>query len=256
MKVMSFNIRGTQLSIVDGVNAWKNRRKLNIATIQKYAPDIVGFQEAQKGNMEAYAKAFPEYSSFRGLAANRPLKNEYNPIYWKASRFSQVDTGQFYLSPTPEKKSLGWDSSLIRVATWVKLRELASDTLFFVLNTHFPHEGSLHETRHHCAKLILEKVNAIAGDVPVIVMGDFNALPDSAAYQSFLEAGFSDSYTGAESVYTFHGFKGEDHSRVGERIDWIFIKHFSTVDCQVITDAEPPIFPSDHYPVMAILKTP
>jgi endonuclease/exonuclease/phosphatase family metal-dependent hydrolase len=258
VKAMTFNIRGARTSIEDGINAWKNRRNLNIATIQKYAPDIVGFQEAQKGNVDAYAKALPEYSSFQGFAAARQFNNdEYNPIYWNASRFNLIDKGQFYLSTTPTKKSIGWESSLERVATWLKLREIASESAFFVLNTHFPHEGGLHETRQHCATLIIQEVNALAGDLPVIVMGDFNAYPDSKAYQRFLEAGFSDSYadTGIEGIHTFHGFVGEKHTKLGERIDWILTKRFSILEYQVIRDAEPPIFPSDHYPVLANLET-
>jgi endonuclease/exonuclease/phosphatase family metal-dependent hydrolase len=258
IKVMTFNIRGARTSIEDGINAWKNRRKLNISTIQKYAPDILGFQEAQKGNVEAYAKAFPDYNSFQGFAAARQFNNdEYNPIYWNASRFREVERGQFYLSLTPQKKSIGWESSLERVATWLKLRDIASDTVFFVLNTHFPHEGGLHETRQHCAKLIIEEANAIAGDLPVVLMGDFNAYPDSKAYQTFLEAGFRDSYldTRTERIHTFHGFVGENHTKLGERIDWVLTKRFSTLEYQVIRDAEPPIFPSDHYPVLANLET-
>jgi endonuclease/exonuclease/phosphatase family metal-dependent hydrolase len=257
INVMSFNIRGTRDSRFDGLNAWENRRNLNIATIQNYAPDVLGFQEAQQGNIEAYATSLSDYSSFHGLAASRQEGSEYTPIYWKTSRFELVESGQFYLSASPDKETLGWESSLIRVAAWLKLRELASNETFFVLNTHFPHEEDLHETRNHCAKLIIEQVKRLAGDLPMIVMGDFNATPDSAAYHSFLEAGFSDSYADSSPVRanTFHNFEGEKYSVVGRHIDWILTQGFSTVASQVIRDAEPPFFPSDHYPVLASLAT-
>ena len=253
LKVMSFNIRGTTGILVDGINAWNNRRQLNIATIQKYAPDIIGFQEAKQGNFEAYAKSLHDYHYFHGLAAPRNGGSEYTPIYWKGKRFEPIENGNFYLSPSPDTESPAWDSTLVRVAAWVKLRELESNEAFFVLNTHFPHEGDIHETRNHCAQLIIEKVNAHAADLPLILMGDFNATPDSKAYQRFIEAGFTDSYTG-QRVNTFHNFEGEHYPLTGQRIDWILTKRFAPKSCEVIKDAQPPLFPSDHYPVLASLE--
>lgn len=255
IKVMTFNVRGTRDSSIDGLNAWENRRNLNIATIQKHAPDIVGFQEAQNGNIEAYEKSLTSYTSFQGFGAARDNGSEYTPIYWKTSRFEHLESGQFYLSPSPHEESLGWDSSLVRVAAWLKLRELSSNNLFVVLNTHFPHEEEIHETRTNCAKLIIEQTNTHARELPLIVMGDFNATPDSAAYRSFLDAGFGDSYgdSSAERANTFHNYEGENYSVVGRHIDWILTKQFSVNACQIITDAEAPLFPSDHYPVLATL---
>jgi endonuclease/exonuclease/phosphatase family metal-dependent hydrolase len=250
---MSFNIRGTTGILVDGINAWDNRRALNIATIQKYAPDIIGFQEAKQGNIEAYAKSLSEYDSFQGLGASRRGGSEFTAIYWKSKRFEPIEKGSFYLSPTPDKESLGWDSTLLRVAAWIKLREVESTESFFVLNSHFPHEDAADETRQHCAKLIIEKVKAYAADLPVVVMGDFNATPDSAAYQSFINDGFADSYTG-QRVNTFHNFEGENYPLSGQRIDWILTKQFTTKACEVIKDARPPLYPSDHYPVLALLE--
>ncbi|MEM9955079.1 MAG: endonuclease/exonuclease/phosphatase family protein [Chloroflexota bacterium] len=46
MRVMTFNVRGSFHD--DGDNDWHKRRELNIATIKKYDPDIIGFQEANK----------------------------------------------------------------------------------------------------------------------------------------------------------------------------------------------------------------
>lgn len=101
----------------------------------------------------------------------------------------------------------------------------------------------------------------IAPDLPTIVLGDFNALPNSLAYHTFLEHGFIDTYSAAghdEEIDTFHRFMGADFEASGVRLDWIFVKSssrtFSTESCDVIQDAAPPIYPSDHYPVMATLR--
>lgn len=41
-RVMSFNIRGAS-DTHDGANGWSKRAALNVATIRKYAPDLIGF---------------------------------------------------------------------------------------------------------------------------------------------------------------------------------------------------------------------
>lgn len=250
--VMSFNVRGTGDARIDGINAWENRRKLNIATIQKYAPDILGFQEAKQGNLEAYEQALTDYESFRGLGASREHGSEYTPIFWKKGLFSLAETGQFYLSESPEKESLGWESGLVRVAAWVKLRVTDSAETLFVLNTHFPHEAAAEETRKHCADLIVKMLDTHAVTLPIIVMGDFNTIPNSAAYRVFLAMGLSDTFIERhETSNTFHNFVGEKYPRKHERIDWILTRHCVADDFHIVRDAEAPLFPSDHYPVLA-----
>ncbi|WP_314964565.1 endonuclease/exonuclease/phosphatase family protein, partial [Bradyrhizobium cosmicum] len=62
---MSFNVRGS-FHDVRKRNAWRNRAGLNIATIERYAPDVIGLQEAQRGNLGAYRKHLPHYAHIRG----------------------------------------------------------------------------------------------------------------------------------------------------------------------------------------------
>lgn len=45
------------------------------------------------------------------------------------------------------------------------------------MNVHIDHIGQV--ARRESAKLILDRLGALAGDLPVIVTGDFNAEPDS-----------------------------------------------------------------------------
>jgi endonuclease/exonuclease/phosphatase family metal-dependent hydrolase len=257
--VMTFNVRGSFHD--DGLNDWDKRRDLNIATIKKYAPDIIGFQEAQQGNVDDYAIHLSEYAVELGLISIRQTERYHQlPIYWKHERFEKVQTGGFYLSETPDEWSIGWESTLVRAATWVKLREIATGTAFMVLNTHFPHEPEADSTRTKCAVLIVKQLAKIAPDTPQIVMADFNTQPTSEAYQAFMKNGYVDTYTTADetvAVNTFHGFAGDDYEWKSGRIDWILTKDaaqcFRAVSCSVIKDAEPPLYPSDHYAVLAEL---
>ena len=74
---------------------------------------------------------------------------------------------------------------------------------------------------------------------------------------TFLDAGGEDS----AATFTFHGFDGErywaaNHHMAG-RIDWILTldgaSSVQTKACVIVRDAEPPFYPSDHYPVVADL---
>lgn len=101
MKVMSFNIRGCYFD--DGSNRWQHRRELNIATILKYAPDILGIQEVQACNFNDYAQPLHNYDVERGLITiNQRDTDHHEAIFWKQARFQKLDSGGcFYLSETP-----------------------------------------------------------------------------------------------------------------------------------------------------------
>ncbi len=114
--------------------------------------------------------------------------------------------------------------------------------------------------------LIVGKLEEIADGGPVIVTGDFNCKPGTPSYRTFLDAGFKDVYleTGnedCEDCDTFHGFRGPDFPaiRLGDgpiRIDYILTRGLEPRCCTVLRDAEPPLYPSDHYPLLAELTVP
>lgn len=260
IRAMTFNVRGSFHE--DGVNNWEGRRTLNMAVLARYTPDIIGFQEAQSGNLEDYTTVLAEYDTEPGPLSIRDTETYHRvPIYWRRDPFKRVDSGGFYLSETPDVWSKSWGSTLVRAVTWVRLRAVDADAEFIVLNTHFPHEQESELARTESARLIVERMREItAPDLPALVMADFNAVPSNEAYQVFTAAGYSDTYRAAgclEDVNTFHGFMGDAFEMSGLRIDWIFtvpgLRQITTRACMVITDHEHPVYPSDHYPVLAEL---
>jgi hypothetical protein len=54
LRVMTFNIANAIDSEDDGDNAWVHRAPLNVATIKRYAPDVIGFQQCDEGNLATY----------------------------------------------------------------------------------------------------------------------------------------------------------------------------------------------------------
>ena len=162
--------------------------------------------------------------------------------------------------------SYGWKSACVRSANWVKLYCVNSGVGFIHLNTHLDHVSKLAQVEG--SKLILRRISQLrANIIPVIITGDFNNVPESSVYRVFTDGGFSDSYLDAgnedsEDAYTRHALKGERYSPAqygfsSSRIDWILtldgLQSFQTKSCVIIRDAEPPLYPSDHYPVLSEL---
>ncbi len=258
--VMSFNIRGS-FHPQDGANDWPLRAALNVATLQKYSPEIIGFQEWQTGNQATYDEALTEYVYEMGFVSIRQTERKHHlPIYWKPQRFQRLDGGGFYLSATPDEWSPGWGATLVRAVNWVRLRDSQEGATFVHLNTHFDHEGDLPRTRS--AALIVERMQQIRRpEEPIIITADFNAKPDSEAYAIFRDAGYVDTWVQAgnsDNPSTFHGFRGAEFPVKDLRIDWILTlageRRLQAVESAIIVDEAPPLYPSDHYPITTTLE--
>jgi hypothetical protein len=116
MRVMSFNI-GCAIGTEDhGENAWVHRAPLNVTTILHHAPDLIGFQECDDGNLQSYHEHLSEYEYMLGPPADAPDLPVYNAIAWHPRRLELLDSGGFYLSKTPEKWSRDWDAVISSVS--------------------------------------------------------------------------------------------------------------------------------------------
>ncbi len=122
-----------------------------------------------------------------------------------------------------------------------------------LFDTHFAHRDEDDAARTRSAQLLLAKVTAIAGRLPVIVTGDLNARPESDAYRT-IAARLGDAWARATTrqgpALTFHDFTGMPD----RRIDYVFVRGFRAVTARVVTDARAGRYPSDHFPVMAVLR--
>ena len=270
IRVMSFNVRGT-LRDMHKRNAWPNRAALNVATIERSAPDVIGLQECQRGNLKAYRKNLPRYARVRGPRYGNAIHRELNAILFDPERLELLDSGGFWLSETPVKYSRSWEARVVRSANWALFRLLEVGLSLLHLNTHLDHKSEL--ARREGSKLILrraEKLAASVGDAPpIVVTGDFNNRPGSPTYQNFVAAGFLDTFLAAgnqdtEDANTFHAFEGprfrDAHPGYGpRRIDWILLKdprrRLQIRSHKIVRDGNERtgVYPSDHYPVLAEL---
>jgi endonuclease/exonuclease/phosphatase family metal-dependent hydrolase len=262
---MTFNIRGFHNR--DGANAWAEREALNIATIRNCAPDLIGFQEANGRNLQVYHRELPEYHYVAWPPYNNAPPHQFPAILWRADRLRPLECETFWLSETPDVYSGSWDTDCVRSAAWVRFAVAGTDAQVVHLNTHLDHISE--QARFEGARLILERLaDAQASGAATIVTGDFNAPPHSATYDVFASAGFGDAHKICGNVddptrsYTYHGFRGEQFrgsDAPPRRIDWILLRdgastRVATENCEIVRAAAPPLFPSDHYPVIADIE--
>lgn len=258
ISVATFNVR-IRTNSDTGQRSWENR-KLPVATlIHHYRFDVVGIQELidkdQEKELSTYLSSYSRVSM--GRDNTEGTKGERLAIFYLKDRYKMLQKGYFFLSDTPEKASKGWDAALNRMCLWVELQDQLTKVSFFVFNTHFDHVGK--EARAQSARLINSKINAIADQQPVFLLGDFNASPMEIQVYNELCSSLYDSRNNAPailepSIGTFNGWKTEmDAFDEKVRIDYIFTnRRDKLIEYRVINDkVTGNAFPSDHFPVVA-----
>lgn len=254
-RVMCFNVR---VSIArDGDNAWPHRRELLLRTIKAFDPDLLGAQECFPDQV-AFLREHLDGHGFVGVGrADGDAGGEFVPIFYRDALFELLDAGTFWLSDTPDQPgSRGWDANLPRIVTWTRLRHRRDDRPLLCINTHFDHIGA--QARAESATLLKRWIDQNAGALPVLVMGDFNDGPGSVAYQRLCQPtgraliDVFDADHPESSGGTFHGFSGQPTM---PRIDWILhTRELETTRAAIDRTHEQGRYPSDHFPVTALLR--
>jgi len=255
LTVGTYNIR---LDIPgDSANLWSRRAPAVIALIRFHGFDVLGTQEGFKNQLDDITTALPEYARYGKGRDDGKQKGEHAAILYRKDRFILLGQGDFWLSETPDKPSLGWDATCCnRICSWVYLQDRETGIRFYFFNAHFDHEGIM--ARRESSKLILNRIMEIAGEEPVILAGDFNGDHNSEWYQTLEKSSrLQDTYRQVEYPYannaSFNGFK----SNVKERgiIDHVFVSdQFKALRWGLLTDTYRGRFPSDHFPVLVELS--
>ena len=252
IKLMSYNIRLDVDS--DGENRWDVRKEKVAGLINYYEPDFAGAQEVLHHQLQFLQANLNGYD-YAGVARDDgATKGEYSCIFYKKDKYSVLEQGTFWLSPTPDSISKGWDAALNRVCTYMLVKDKKTKLSFWVFNTHFDHVGE--QARLESAKLIVEKIDEYNTDnLPVFVMGDFNSSPGEPP-AAFLNTALKNCRMVARTAYgpaeTFNAFKFLQ--KPDRCIDYIFFtpdKRVAVSKFATITDSYDLKYPSDHFPVMA-----
>jgi endonuclease/exonuclease/phosphatase family metal-dependent hydrolase len=248
-KAMTYNIKYD--NVRDTVNNWHDRKDKMAQLVDHYHPAFLGIQEGLAHQVKFLDEHLTDYS-FVGVGRDDgQTKGEYSALFYDKTRFKVIESATFWLSDTPDRVSVGWDAAMERVCTYGLFENLSDHEKIWVFNTHFDHLGQV--ARKESAALIVNKIESLNGqDLPVILMGDFNAIPEDEPIK-LIKRSMTDALDiSAMPLYgpagTFNGFTDIVMTR---RIDYIFIKNLAVLSYAHLDDKlANNKHISDHLPVL------
>ena len=232
LKVMAFNMRyDTKSHALLGLDV---RGKHFMEIIEKYDPDSIGLCEATNDWMNflrsemrdrGYAYVGVGRDSGQDSATLTGTGNEHTPVFYKKDKFNLLDSGNFWLSTTPDKAGTrSWDSSCTRICTWVVLEEKETGLVYVHLATHLDHVSF--EAQYNAVRVIQMKMDGLRekyGDVGMVLSGDFNAVAfdsTNASYRpltyNYTTSFMNDSLAIAKKV----GVKGSTTNGYTDPVKW------------------------------------
>ena len=249
--IVTFNIRCDYDH--DGINNFKFRKPLILDKIKKENPDIICFQEVLPHVAIWLKDNLLDYYVI-GCGRDKNLEDEQTTIAYKKFKFNLMGMEVFWLSETPKVPASRYVNQSIcpRVCTKALFQNLETKEVFRVYNTHLDHIGS--EARQLGLCQILEQMELEDSFVqaPIILTGDFNALPDSIEMESLKKYPHLIDLT-AKLGGTFHDF---GKLKELDKIDYIIVQDDFGCNSVAIWDTcEEGVYLSDHYPVCVEIYT-
>lgn len=252
-RIMSFNLR---CGDVNGVPAFK-RRVIAAKQINEVMPDSFGVQEGTEEWMLALDILLPQYARV-GVDRDTGKTNgtgEHTCIFYLKSKYKLIDSGNFWLSETPDVPSFGPGADCRRVCTWAVLENRQNGSRYVHINTHFDHVSE--EARVLAGGFVNDFIEKNFNGVPVVFTADMNTTENGEAFRRMTQHLGSARLLAEDSVSygTFHDASPETHSK--SEIDFILcsgdiqVKTYRTVTAGI--DGR---FVSDHFPIYADVVIP
>ena len=282
LQVGSYNIRYENKGDSLKGNGWGQRLPIIAQQILFHDLEIFGTQEGYIGQLEGMKALLPGYEYIGVGRDDGKQAGEHSAIFYKTEVFDLLDHGDFWLSPTPDEPSKGWDAALNRICTWGHFKVKETKQELYYMSLHMDHIGV--QARMESAKLVVEKIKEICGGKPVVLTGDFNVDQNNPIYSTFVTSGIlSDSYEICEIRYALDGTANgfDPNSFTTSRIDHVFVSpQTRVIRYGVLTDTYRTMTPeakkyengnfpkeisfqafqartpSDHFPIKVILQLP
>jgi len=231
-------------------------------------PDIIGMQEVydRRNHIFDVVNGLDYKYSWTGISETGTMSvdegHSYNVIFYKKERFSAKDQGAFWLTETPDVCSIHPDTTYVRTATWVILHDKLTNRDYFILDTHL---DVLTTSARECgAKIIMDKLVALAGNLPIIIMGDMNGYETGDFYKIFTGQLYQDDIILHDFYREIHPvkqpvertFQSFDGTVNGSRVDYIMGRDFICKGASIERGKVSGRYPSDHYPVTVHLYVP
>lgn len=268
----NYNIRYVNASNGDtGQKLWANRRQYVVQNITGYDFDIVGMEEVTGNNKDA-STGKSQLQDLRDMLtgyADYSVEREgksysYNSIFYKTAKYTVLDKGFFYVNSHPDTPGADWGESIARTCIWLHLKDKASGQDFYFVCTHVNYGAT--ECGIQSGKLIGNRIRALVGQTPMVLVGDFNMSRSAheEAYRGYAAHFYDLALTapanqclpadGPQITATTTGWNPATPSSTGSEFDYIFYDHMEPLSRHIITQYYPEsgrtVNPSDHYPVL------
>ncbi len=264
VKFISYNILYDCAPGDTGAFDWKFRKEASINMIREEQPTVIGFQEPRAIQTQYLIENLTDYGYVYAQMEKGGFPNVNTVlIMYKKKVCKLLDWGYFWLNETPTRALKGWDAHHLRLASWVKLKDKKTKTIFYYFNTHLDHKGQ--KARIKGAELLVKKMKEIAGnDAHVVISGDMNSNPKTAfdinkdgnpirvhqAFERWMKSGRETAYC-TDKHYTFNGLS---EARKHYWLDHFFYRNAEAIRFQTLVKNYGAPYISDHYPIALTLK--
>ncbi|MDK9698940.1 MAG: endonuclease/exonuclease/phosphatase family protein [bacterium] len=284
LRIMTYNLRYDNPG--DSLDNWHFRKATIVSMVRFHQPQVFCTQEGLVHQLQYLDSNLTTYRRVGVGRDDGKEQGEFCAIFYDTTALEllalpggkqpgkQTFGGTFWLSPTPDTISVGWDAVLPRIATYAMFHRKNTSTSFLVMNTHFDHIGV--NARNESAQLLVQRSKQLCDslgkilsqEIHQIVTGDFNSSPADFGYRVMTtssnreQRAFYDSRVVTQQPpigpeYTYYGFdpRADFH---GERIDYIFVSNqIDVLRYATLTDyTSRASFPSDHLPVVVDVRFP
>jgi endonuclease/exonuclease/phosphatase family metal-dependent hydrolase len=294
LRIATFNVLFNHASVGNG--CWEDRRRLARRAVDRARPDVIGLQEIfpsmladvpeivgdltivpgpTNGRPRWMDMSLPIGLALEAIRTGRPpdrvfqrarnsermLAGMHQPIAYRANRLRPIDSGGFWISPTPDLPS-----SLLPLAPspflvhWVCFERLDAPGRVLVLNAHYGHAPWHHGKS---ALVTSERIGRLAPRdteegraTSVFLVGDFNAVRSSRLVRELTDprgAALVDALREAPErsgpPVTYHWGRGA--TRTGLSLDYVLARTDLRIrSAEVIEAREGTLFASDHHAVV------
>jgi len=248
---MTFNVRYPAGDDIKQLS-WAVRKDLVVGIIQKHRPDFLGTQEIVAEYLPFLEKELSGYAQLgRFRKGDGDRFDECSKIFYRKDRWELIpgDSGSFQLSETPEiVGSRDW-TSMARVASWGRFREISTGRTLYVFDTHWDHRTGRDESSQLCADRIAARK---APEDPVIFMGDFNQTQVTNPIRYLMGEKVYEKTSPITMIDTDPETKKIDHIFVWPNT--VRVLYAGVVKERFNVSPYKNVRPSDHDPTMAMLE--
>lgn len=238
-----------------GEKFWSNRRELVLRNVLENGFDIVGMQEVTGNNCDSLTGTSQLEDLCLGLKdytciayERNDKKYSYNAVFYRTDRYECLEHSSFWLSETPDKPSKSWGSKFYRRCIVAHMRDKYTQQEFWFANAHTdysPLEAGLKQ-----AQLLADTLPKIAGQLPIILVGDLNhdRYKDPNIYQTYRTTLEDQPHPYTPTYRNWHTVR--DTTYTGMEIDYLLYRQMRRISWQVVTeDYGRSVPPSDHFPL-------